>query len=313
MRKKVFAFIILLAVMGISAGCALKEKGYARIPDSNTLTSINKVYAGEPPSLAVSGGFSAGDKAVMESIGKMSEAQKEQTDILRQIASALKGEKEPVQEGAKKPEPGAFSRKKEITLAPEAAENTFEIRLHAVERKIEQKADTAYVDQKVTEVKAANQAAIARLRAAINGGGSNCQTEKRIGQLEDRAGQDAKHYASWLSGFEKGKSELTEKQKTKLDSLAATIRAENIKITRIEGYSDTQGPEQANKNLSLHRAESVKSYLLGKGLDTKGVEIIAGGETDSYGSKCRKNNRVVTIFGERIPSPAPKPAPLKKK
>lgn len=307
--RRIFAFIILLAMLG--TGCALKEKGYARMPDPNTLTSVDKVYTtGEPPSLAVSGGLSTGDQAVLESIGKMSEAQKEQTDILRQIASALKGEKEPAQEEVKKPEPGAF-RKKEVKTAPKTEVNDMEERLATVEQKLDQKADKGYVDQEVAKAKRVNEAAIARLRAAINGGGSNCQTEKRIGRLEDRAGQDTKHYAFWTGGFEPGSSELTELQKTELDSLATTVRSENITITGIAGYSDTRGTEQTNKNLSLHRAEAVKAYLSSKGIDTKGVKIVAGGKTDSYG-KCRKNNRVVAIFGERVVPPTPKPAAKKK-
>lgn len=301
--RKIFAFIILLTMLS-TGGCALKEKGYARLPDPGSLTSVSKVYAaGEPPAPAAPGVFSAGDKAMLESIGRMSEAQKEQTDILRQIASALKGEGEPTESEAKKPEPGAFG-KKEVKTAPKTE---VEERLTAVEQKLDQKADKDYVDKKV----GANTAAIARLRAAINGGGSNCQTEKRIGRLEDRAGQDTKHYAFWTGGFEPGSSELTELQKTELDSLATTVRSENITITGIAGYSDTRGTEQTNKNLSLHRAEAVKAYLSSKGIDTKGVKIVAGGKTDSYG-KCRKNNRVVAIFGERVVPPTPKPAAKKK-
>lgn len=298
MRKKVFVFLLIAVIAGISA-CSLKEKGYAKLPDPNSLISASKVYAaGEPAAPAAPGGFSVGDKAVLESIGRMSEAQEEQTDILRQIAFALKGEKEPAESEAKKPEQG----KKESV--PEAGD-AFETRLQAVEQKLEEKADTAYVDRKVTEVKAANQAAIARLRAAINGGGSSCQTEKRVGQLEDRAKHDAKLYAFWTGGFEQGSSNLTEKQKTELDALAAAIRAENIKITKIIGYSDTKGPEQTNKNLSLHRAETVKIYLTGKNLETRNISAVGAGKTDRYG-KCPKNNRVVAVFGERAPAPAKK-------
>ena len=61
-------------------------------------------------------------------------------------------------------------------------------------------------------------------------------------------------------------------------------------VVELTGYADRIGPESYNKNLSLRRAESVKIYLISKGVDP--VEITTyglGEENPITGDTCHEN------------------------
>jgi len=49
---------------------------------------------------------------------------------------------------------------------------------------------------------------------------------------------------------------------------------------RITGHADRLGPEPYNLKLSLRRAETVKQYLAGKGVDARVIQLEAKGESD---------------------------------
>lgn len=87
-------------------------------------------------------------------------------------------------------------------------------------------------------------------------------------------------------GFDK--AELTADGRAKLDELAASMSGKQDPQIQITGYTDRLGSESYNMNLSQKRAEAVKAYLVGKGIQT---EIIA---TTAMGPK----NPVVTCEGQ---------------
>ncbi|HBF33530.1 TPA: hypothetical protein DDW35_03090 [Candidatus Sumerlaeota bacterium] len=68
--------------------------------------------------------------------------------------------------------------------------------------------------------------------------------------------------------FETGVSTLTQQATSILDKFAAQLKNTkfgNDKVV-IEGYADARGEGSKNKDLGLARAESVKAYLVKKGL-----------------------------------------------
>jgi outer membrane protein OmpA-like peptidoglycan-associated protein len=66
--------------------------------------------------------------------------------------------------------------------------------------------------------------------------------------------------------FETGKSELTAESQTILDGVASSLVAnEEIKV-RVGGHTDNTGSAAVNKRLSQARAESVRQYLISKGV-----------------------------------------------
>ena len=66
--------------------------------------------------------------------------------------------------------------------------------------------------------------------------------------------------------FETGKAELTPESQTILDAVASSLVAnEEIKV-RVGGHTDNTGSAAVNKRLSTARAESVRQYLISKGV-----------------------------------------------
>lgn len=74
-----------------------------------------------------------------------------------------------------------------------------------------------------------------------------------------------------LSGvqFEIGSANLTPEAQKTLDEVAKAMQeAPQVKV-EIQGHTDNTGTLDLNNRLSLQRAESVKKYLVGKGVDDK--------------------------------------------
>lgn len=81
-----------------------------------------------------------------------------------------------------------------------------------------------------------------------------------------------------LAHFEFDSATLTDKGRALLDAwLAQYPRDTPVRVT---GHADRLGPEPYNLKLSQRRAETVRQYLLDKGVAAKYIEIIAKGETE---------------------------------
>jgi outer membrane protein OmpA-like peptidoglycan-associated protein len=75
--------------------------------------------------------------------------------------------------------------------------------------------------------------------------------------------------------FETGKAELTPESKTILDGVAESLVANDEIKVRVSGHTDSTGSAALNKRLSQARAESVRIYLVEKGVAP--VRLIAVG------------------------------------
>ncbi len=108
--------------------------------------------------------------------------------------------------------------------------------------------------------------------------------------------------------FETGKAVIKPESYNLLDEVATTI-ATNPQIGRVQigGHTDNQGSESFNQRLSQQRADSVKTYLMGKGVDP--VRLVARGFGESQPIDTnrtptgRENNRRVE-FDLLDPQPA---------
>ncbi len=72
---------------------------------------------------------------------------------------------------------------------------------------------------------------------------------------------------------------LGPRTKEKLDDLAGIMEDHPEMVLAIRGHTDTKGPDAYNMQLSVKRAESVRNYLLGKGLSEKRLHVKGLGET----------------------------------
>lgn len=77
----------------------------------------------------------------------------------------------------------------------------------------------------------------------------------------------------------------------------------------VHGYASTDGPADANLQLSCNRAEAVRHNLVARGV-TASITTFAHGETREFGSSLSTNRRaIITTTVRPEPDPKPKPGP----
>jgi outer membrane protein OmpA-like peptidoglycan-associated protein len=123
--------------------------------------------------------------------------------------------------------------------------------------------------------------------------------------LEGVAGvkEDERGLVLTLTGsvlFEFDKAELLPTASRRLDAVADALNAqpEGQELV-VEGYTDSVGPEGYNVQLSVARAESVRDFLVQKGVDPQRICVEGYGESspvaDNRSPEGRANNRRVEI------------------
>ena len=99
--------------------------------------------------------------------------------------------------------------------------------------------------------------------------------------------------------FDFDKSVLKPEGKAKLDDLASKVQGINLEVIIAVGHTDSVGSDAYNQKLSLRRAEAVKAYLVGKGIEANRVYTEGKGEkqpvADNKTAAGRAKNRRVEI------------------
>ena len=78
--------------------------------------------------------------------------------------------------------------------------------------------------------------------------------------------------------FDFNKADLRPEGKAKLDKLAGDIKGIKLEVIIAVGHADRFGTDAYNQKLSEKRAESVKAYLVGKGIEPNRVYTEGKGE-----------------------------------
>lgn len=116
--------------------------------------------------------------------------------------------------------------------------------------------------------------------------------------LEEERGRVIRLDGSVL--FASGKTALLPIAQTSLDKVADVLQqqSEDKKIV-VEGHTDSVGKDEDNLKLSQARAESVRSYLVSRGVKADRISAVGKGETvpiaDNKTPEGRANNRRVEI------------------
>jgi outer membrane protein OmpA-like peptidoglycan-associated protein len=119
-------------------------------------------------------------------------------------------------------------------------------------------------------------------------GENDCEAAKKMAGMEQSPCptpmKDEWDHHEKVVYFDFNKSDLTPRAKHHLDHLAEKIHAmskhknHGPKLT-IVGYADRIGNAEYNQKLALKRADSVRGYLLSKGVDAKKIEVRSLGKT----------------------------------
>jgi OOP family OmpA-OmpF porin len=105
--------------------------------------------------------------------------------------------------------------------------------------------------------------------------------------------------------FDFDKAVLKNEGKSKLDDLATKVKAINLEVVIAIGHTDSVGADAYNQKLSVRRAESVKSYLVSKGVEPNRIYTEGKGEKQPVASNKtadgrQKNRRVeIEVIGTR--------------
>jgi outer membrane protein OmpA-like peptidoglycan-associated protein len=108
-------------------------------------------------------------------------------------------------------------------------------------------------------------------------------------------GQQAKKSAAKLEGdkitvsetirFETGKATVDPGSTYILDEVAEILKSDSgIRKMTIEGHTDSVGDAALNKQLSQERADAVKAYLVGKGIDAGRMDAAGFGSEQPIAS-----------------------------
>ena len=105
--------------------------------------------------------------------------------------------------------------------------------------------------------------------------------------------------------FDFDKAVIKPEGKSKLDDISSKVRGVNLEVVIAIGHADSVGSDAYNQRLSVRRAESVKAYLVSRGLEANRVYTEGKGEKQPVAdNKTRdgraKNRRVeIEVIGTR--------------
>lgn len=109
--------------------------------------------------------------------------------------------------------------------------------------------------------------------------------------------------------FDHDKSVLKPEGKAELDAVGDKIRSKGASVVDVDvvGHTDSDGTEEYNQALSIRRANSVRDYLVTKGVDASIIDVSGEGETNPVVSnKTREgraqNRRVEISIGVKAPT-----------
>ena len=99
--------------------------------------------------------------------------------------------------------------------------------------------------------------------------------------------------------FATGKAELNVAGAGNLGRLSTFLANYPARTAVVEGYTDSMGTDEFNRDLSERRAESVKAFLVGQGVASERISALGKGETapvaDNGTADGRRQNRRVEV------------------
>ena len=109
--------------------------------------------------------------------------------------------------------------------------------------------------------------------------------------------------------FDTGRAELKPGAERTIDKLTSFLNENPERKVQIEGFTDSQGTDEYNQQLSQRRADAVASAIIGRGIQSDRVRARGYGEefpvasNDNAGS--RQRNRRVEVVVSNGDQPVP--------
>jgi len=165
-------------------------------------------------------------------------------------------------------------------------------RIAAEREKAELKQGVAKTQAELEAERKARQAAEQKLSAAL-------ASLEKIAQVKE----ESRGVVITLTGsvlFVTGKWELLPTAQDKLNDVAKALKDQGYKNILVEGHTDSVGSAKDNLELSRKRAESVREYLVSRGIDANKIQAKGIGKerpvADNSTADGRANNRRVELI-----------------
>ncbi len=141
----------------------------------------------------------------------------------------------------------------------------------------------------------------ARVAAEQNAAATQAKLEALAQVKDDERGKIITLNGSVL--FVSGQAELLDGARNRLSQVAEALKTMGDKAITVEGYTDSRGSEDLNQRLSERRAQVVRDYLAGQGLDPSRIKSMGLGKAkpiaDNKTADGRAMNRRVEIIVEK--------------
>jgi outer membrane protein OmpA-like peptidoglycan-associated protein len=162
----------------------------------------------------------------------------------------------------------------------------------------EQLGQTQIALQQNTEELKKREQELARTRAAA------AAAQDQLRKSESMREEAGRMIISLSGGvmFQTGGAELSASARQRLDTVANALAAYPDRDIVVEGHTDAQGNDEANRELSQRRADAVRTYLVGRGVPEARLRSVGRGESEPVATndtaEGRASNRRVQIVVE---------------
>ena len=117
-----------------------------------------------------------------------------------------------------------------------------------------------------------------------------CPTEKGLPELDGCPASDPN--TSGNIQFEYNSSVLRTSAYTTLDQVSSDLRANKGTNVQLDGHASAEGTEAYNLQLSIDRANAVKTYLVNSGVEAKRISVKGYGESRPLVSNATEEGRI---------------------
>jgi OOP family OmpA-OmpF porin len=101
--------------------------------------------------------------------------------------------------------------------------------------------------------------------------------------------------------FDFDKAVVKPEGKSKLDDLSSKVKGINLEVIIAIGHADSIGSDAYNQRLSVRRAESIKAYMVSRGIEANRIytegkgekQSVTGGRCKGMGKEHRSNKKMV--------------------
>ena len=161
-------------------------------------------------------------------------------------------------------------------------------------------ARTLEVDRARSDARTARAEAASARDEAADARAARLDLERQIAELNARETDRGLVVTLGDLLFATGKSDLMGSARPNLDKLAAFLNEYSDRTVMVEGHTDSVGREESNYLLSQRRAESVKSYLISRGVQAHRLTTVGMGQGSPVASNDtatgRQQNRRVEVI-----------------